>query len=165
MSESDFKLIDFDQFNSVLDSRSGLMYKKTSENGFIHWTTFYAPLHPLVWIVGVSLIMFLAVGYSVAFKRILEGRSPGSESLLMTIHGFFMMGHHIEPEAISARIIFLLLYFLGWFLWASHSSMLTAHLSIRQESQPFTSLFDLLYNTDFRVLFTNGDGEIDKFKA
>ena len=87
------------------------------------------------------------------------------ESLPVSFYGPLMQGNPSEPDTLSGRILFLAMYIIGWFIWASHSSMLTAHLSVKVDQPPFTSLLDLLYKTDYRVLFLAGDGEIDIFKV
>ncbi len=146
------------------------MYKKSSNDKSLRWSTFFAPLHPFTWIVGLAVILVLSVITSLTLQMDFDRNNlmfpcNGLPSLLMAIYAPFMQGHPNEPESISGRIVFLALYLICWMLWASHSSMLTAYLSVKLEKPPFTSLETLLYNSEYRVLFKDGDGEIDIFKV
>ncbi len=147
--------------------RSGLAYKKqlsvVDTAGNINWSTFSAPLHPLSWLTGSGIILLLFFGYTLSINLNLDWESWWPTSI--AYRGFVLQGNDWEPEALSARLLFLSIYFIGWFLWISHSCMFIAHLSVKVDQHPFASLEDLLINTEFRVMFIEGDGTTDLFRV
>ena len=84
---------------------------------------------------------------------------------LMGVHGLFIQGSHIEPAEISGKIIFWNLFVTCWFLWASHSATLSSLLAVKIDKAPFINLVDMMSNTNYKVMFHSGDGEMELFKV
>ncbi len=146
------------------------MYKKESESsrGALKWSTYYSPLHPLSWIAAISTGLFHALGNMVLLlilNKEMEEESMNQSWWWTGFHGFVGQGTPTEPSSLSARFGFWMLFVNGWLLWASHSATLSSRLAVKIDRVPFTSIADMLRNTDFKIMFTEGSSEIDQFKV
>ncbi len=137
------------------------MYKKASENGALKWSIYYGPLHPSTWIVAIVLILCLTTGYILSSSVNKEEET----NYFMGIHGLVLQGPPNEPVSKSAKILVWSLFVTGWLLWASHSATLSSLLAVKIDKPPFINLLDMLKNTDYKIMFTAGGGELEQFKV
>ncbi len=143
------------------------MYKKTSSDH--QWSTFFAPLHFVTWIVGLILLLVVGFGYSLTGKLSPTKDDPLDSSrtftFLILLYAPFGQGQPSEPSSLSSQILFMTIYWTAWLIWASYSSMLMAHLSVQVERLPFNNLFDLVHSSDYKVMVMKGDSAVDRFKV
>ncbi len=140
------------------------MYKQTtSENKALKWSIYYSPLHPLTWIAAMVTVLFHTIGYKLTTK--LTKDEEATKWWWTGFHGFAMQGTPTEPTSVSARIVFWILFVTGWLLWASNSATLASLLVVKSEKPPFVNLYDMLKNTDYKIMFAKGDAGLDLFKV
>ncbi len=136
------------------------MYKRVSKTGALKWSIYYSPLQYTTWLVAMSTLSVHTLGYVLATRG--SGKEP---DLLTGIHGLFMQGSPIEPLSVSARVAFWFLFITGRLLWASHSATLSSLLAVKIDKPPFLSLSGMLRDTNYNVMFLQGDGELEQFKV
>ncbi len=76
-----------------------------------------------------------------------------------------MQGCPEEPNPMSSRIVYILVFILSWLIWNAYNATLTSFLSVKVEKPPFQSFKEMLSNTDYKIVSAESMSVLDVFKV
>ncbi len=129
------------------------MYKVKGDRNMLKWATFVLPLRWPSWICSGFVVIASTMFYSIVAGFALEQETKKSSSHWITgLHAFFGQGQPQEPDRFSPRIAFFVLFATGMLLWYHYSATLTSFLAADIEKIPFTTLDEMLINTNYKIV-------------
>ncbi len=126
----------------------------------ISWKTFSAPLE---WRIWITALLTFAVG-SIGMILTVESQTNDS-GYLISFYSFLVQGFPDEITNISSRIVFLSLYVAGMMFWFAYSATLISILAAKSDKFPFTTLTEMISNTNYKVVTQSGSANFDVFKV
>ena len=139
------------------------MYYKDKDRG-MDWFAYLKPFGGYTWLCVILTTAFSGVTYIFAERVRNRSEFKLSSSLWTVVHGMFCQGSPDEPTSLSSRIVFLVVFGIGFLAWSAYSATLTSILAIKLNPPPFTSLESMLYQTRYNIVTVYGSIE-HKFKV
>ncbi len=145
---------------------TGLMYKAQNEKGdVVDWKTYAEPFHWLSWTGLIILVLLSLMTFALTVWINPQKQCPNNSSILTGFQVFLRQGAPEEPSTNSSRLGFLVILITGTLTWCSYSATLTSYLATKNDKIPFTSLEEMLYQTDYKLVTTDGSSYLAFLKV
>ncbi len=143
-----------------------MLYKTASgSSNALNWITYIQPLHFSIWILTLLAISMSAVAFAIVALLHQSHKERKQNLCLFGIYGFLMQGCPEEPNPMSSRIVYILVFILSWLIWNAYNATLTSFLSVKVEKPPFQSFKEMLSNTDYKIVSAESMSVLDVFKV
>ena len=143
-------------FPSAIKTGYSIIYWKTTGSKFIYGQIFHVNL----WIFLSISITILSVYLLMVWKMLKQnGKSMGQnliQSLAINVQSCLASAPTVESNHPSIRLYLLSIGITGAFIFWCFSGLLTSYFTAESETQPISSLKDLIGNPNFRLGLITG---------
>ncbi len=136
----------------------------------LNWLTYTSPFSIGIWILTFGgmlacyVLFVLTAKVGQYFEEDLQFGNY-SLSLMIVVFGMVNQGSPNEPQKISSRIVFLVIFFTVTLLWSAYSAVLTSALTAKNDKPPFNTLQGFMHDTDYQMVTIAGGFYESLFKA
>jgi hypothetical protein len=129
--------------------------------------TYILPFSSDMWLVIFVTIIICSVILAVTYLYAPDTHGPFdiSHIVMIILNGLLLQGTPFEPNKISSRIAFYVVFMLGLILYAGYSACLTSFLAVKKITLPFNDIESLLYESDFNITTVNGSAYQHMFQV